>query len=115
MNMRKQDAFVARLEDMQAATDHTIARLAAQGRDDEANLQKAARNIYAKVAELAQTTADEAALLSALEAMCASWQAARSEAAKHSDYARTAVEDVKLVTLAKVQAAYDNTQKEGEG
>lgn len=115
MSMEKHDAFVGVLMDMQAACDRAIARLAAEGRDDDANLQKVARNIYAKAAMLAQSAADEAALMSALEAMCVAWQAARSEAAKHSDYTRTAVEDVKLVTLAKVQAAFDNAmQKEGE-
>lgn len=89
-----------------------IAALEAEGRSDEANLQKAGRNIYGIFLELLRTKDDGHALLTLMDDLESAWQGAREKADTHSDFARVAIEDTKLAALGDVRSIFASVQGE---
>lgn len=85
-----------------------IDRLAEDGRIDEANLKKAERNIYGICTQLLHTLDEDSAYAAQTDKLRTAWMEARALAADHDDFARVALEDVKLAALAKVTAHWES-------
>lgn len=107
MNAAHQQAHMAMLAQRMQDISRDIEALAAAGREDEANQRKAARNIYGICTQVLRAVGDEAAYEEQLCKLRTAWAQAKDLASAHDDFARVALEDVKLAALADVQAHWD--------
>lgn len=102
LNLNFASALHARVE----ALSQKIETLAATGRKDEADHQKAARNIYGIFLALLEKKAEEAAIRRLFTTLPDAWHTSRSLALAYNDYARTAIEDMKLAALDDIKTLY---------
>lgn len=114
MNVEFKTSLYEALQAKSDALTTQIAALEAEGRSDEANLQKAGRNIYGIFQELLRTKDDEDALQKLMGDLESAWQGAREKADKHSDFARVAIEDAKLAALGDVRSIFAGVQGEAQ-
>lgn len=112
MDIKFEMAFVQALEERVQQITPDIEALRMQGREDEANLKKVARNIYGLAAELIRKEAGGAAYEAQLEQLRNGWQMARDTAAMHGDHDRLAIEETKLAALREVWDIYMALQEE---
>lgn len=99
---------------LERAADRDIAALDAAGREDEANLRRAARNIYGIFAQLLRKPVPEDVFVAQFDTLSGVWTQARGTAAAHDDFHRVAVEDAKLGALEEARAAWQ-AAKGGDG
>ena len=114
MNERKQAAYRATLQGRIQDLTQEIYRLDQSGRMDEANLKKAARNIYTQCITLLDTHGDSAAYAAQLDELSVTWRQAREMAETHADYDRAAVEGVKLAALSEARALWEAQREEDQ-
>ena len=98
--------------------DHKIAFLVEDQRQDEANLNKARKNVYEifrKMAAASRKQGDNAveAYRKHLTNIPKNWEAARQQAMQHDDAHRRAVEDMKLSALNEIVKHLNDTMGEG--
>lgn len=113
MDMKSNEGFAAFLTGKTQALTAEIQALEASDRKDEANLIKAARNIYGIYAQLlakvdAKTYAEQ------FDKMLEAWQDARETAAAHADYTRVAIEDAKISALGDIRTQYAQLSPGGD-
>lgn len=99
-------------------TEHKIAFLVQDQRQDEANLLKARRNvfdIYRKMIAASRKQGEKAldAYRKHLTVIPRNWMEARKEAIQFGDHHRLAVEDIKLSALAEIVQHLNDTMGEG--
>jgi len=113
MNMeiksRLGEALAARIEALAVEAN----ALSAADRADECHHKKAARNVYGIFTQLLQSAKDASDYEKFFETIPENWHSARALAASHGDFARVAMEDVKLNALGEIKALYD-AMKAGE-
>ena len=80
--------------------------LSAADRADECHHKKAACNVYGIFAQLALSAKDAPDYEALFETIPANWRSARALALDHGDFARAAMEDVKLTALEEIKALY---------
>lgn len=106
------------LQGKMAETEHKIAFLAKDQRQDEANLYKARRNvfdIFHKMVHASRKQGDNAleAYRGHLAVIPQSWAEARKQAVQFGDHHRQAVEDMKLSALKEIVQQLHDTMGEG--
>lgn len=111
MNMYFKTTFFAWLSEKYQALGTTITQLEGLGRSDEANLKKAARNIYGIFMELLKTNDGYDVFDRMFDQLSTAWQQARVQADAHGDFARVTIEDEKLAALADVRRYYDAIER----
>lgn len=113
MEMQNKDALQAAFDAQMQSLTLSINTLTASGREDEANLQKAARNIYGICAQLLEKFEPGPAYEAQLDRLQLAWQQARDAALQHNDHARVTLEDTKLSALFTVRQLYADASREG--
>ena len=106
MDMEFKARFAAALEDGMRALTAEAGALSAEDRADEAHHKKAACNIYGIFAKLVNAARDDAEFEQFFDKIPESWHAARLLAEGHGDFARVAMEDVKLAALDDIKRLY---------
>lgn len=112
MDMKFANALQGRYQKCMQAITADIETLKAASREDEANMQKAARNVYGIFLQLLGSIQDEVLYTAQFDKLREAWQQAYESAQAHGDFAGTAMEETKLAALAKVQAIYTETLEE---
>lgn len=84
------------------------------GREDEANLLKAARNIHGQYEALQRQGVPSMEALAMLDEQRRQWLQARALAHTHGDFAHVAIEDAKLAALEDIEKMYQPDTKKGE-
>lgn len=115
--------YLAGLDRAKLDAENKIAHLEAEGRQDEADLEKIRRNVLAHFAKLAQQDAlqaqkDGAESFARLHeprfgSMAQPWQQRQQKAADHGDVVAQTIEETKLKTLRQIRALYQQTEVKG--
>lgn len=112
MNTELKTQYAKQLARMADDTTQQIEALAAAGRIDEANQQKAGRNIYGIISQVLRASQDDAVLTAHFDKLRQAWQQAKGTAAQYSDHEQVAIEEVKLAALDKAEALWHSLHKE---
>lgn len=112
MTVKEKNLFLSMLDQRAQELTMDINALTMSGRTDEANLKKAARNIYTSMGEAVRKDPGDSAFLEQLETLRMTWQASRDTASSHRDWDRAAAEDAKMAALHEIQALYDGAKRE---
>lgn len=107
MNNLFKDTLREALLSKEQGITRSIESLAAAGRGDEANMSKAARNIYRLCASWLDTLGDAAVYAAQLDEAMLHWRQAREQASLHGDHDRVGIEDAKLAALRDVRSLLD--------
>ena len=112
--------YLAALDRATLDVESRIAHLEAEGRQDEADLEKIRRNVLAYFAKLAQQDAlkrqqEGAAGFTCVHAlrfeeMAEPWRQRQQKAAAHGDVVAQTIEETKLKTLRQIWAFYQQTE-----
>jgi hypothetical protein len=112
--------YLAALDRAKLDAESRIAHLEAEGRQDEADLEKIRRNVLAHFAKLAKQDAlkgqkDGAAGFAHVHAprfeeMAEPWRQRQQKAAAHGDVVAQTIEETKLKTLRQIWAFYQQTE-----
>jgi hypothetical protein len=115
--------YLAALDRAKLDAESRIAHLEAEGRQDEADLEKIRRNVLAHFAKLAQQdalkgqqegTAGFARVHAPrFEATAEPWRQRQQKAAAHGDVVAQTIEETKLKTLRQIWAFYQQTEGKG--
>lgn len=105
------------LQGKMAETEHKIAFLQKDQRQDEANLHKARRNVYdifRKMLAASRPKGEDAVQTyrNYLNSIPQNWIEARKQAVQYGDVHRQAVEDMKLSALQEITQHLDETMGE---
>lgn len=114
MNNQFKEAFINAMKACGEACDEESADLKREGRTDEANMKKAARNVYDLSAKVLTQMSTHMQWQKKMAEIQAVWTKARDLAAGHDDFARVAMEDNKLAALAEATARYEALRGEAE-
>ena len=112
--------YLAALDRAKLDAESRIAHLEAEGRQDEADLEKIRRNVLAHFAKLAQQDAlkgqqEGAAGFARVHAprfdhMAEPWRQRQQKAADHGDVVAQTIEETKLKTLRQIWTLYQQTE-----
>ena len=112
--------YLAALDRAVLDAQSKIAHLEAEGRQDEADLEKIRRNVLAHFAKLAQQDALKGQMDGAagfahvhaprFEALAEPWRQRQQKAAAHGDVVAQTIEETKLKTLRQIWTLYQQTE-----
>lgn len=105
------EQYKEQLAQLTENTTREIEALTTAGCTDEANQQKAGRNIYGIIAQLLRSSQDDAALSAQFDKLRQAWQQAKDTAAQYSDHEQVAIEEVKLAALDKAEKLWHSLHK----
>ena len=115
--------YLAALDAAKTHSDEQIRRLAGEGRQDEANLEKIRRNVYDIFTALANADAAQARKVSdpaeafqrihtvRFDRFPESWRQRQQKAAAHGDVVTQTIEETKLKTVARIWTAFQETEE----